>query len=467
MATKTSANRTQSQTFYWAGIDETGQRVKNKKIVAADEKAAVVALQRGGAVPTQVKPARGFDLNMNVGGGLKFKWAARAEFARRLYQLQRAGVALPIALTSMSDGVKPAVADMYLDLAEKVSAGATLHAAMSAYPRVFDEVTISYIEAGERTGTLETALERLSILLAKRAAMASKIKGVMAYPIMVGTAIALLVTGIMLFLVPSYATIYSSFGATLPTPTLALIVLSNNMLPFFGWSAEAGYNPDAYFTFNNPLSNDWAPMAFLGIRIPFLPFGINPVAIFTVIIVTFFGWKEFRKRTQDNQKVNIFLDRVKFRMPVLGKLNATSALFRWASTLSGALETGVPQTDAIELAASASGSKWYQALVPSFTQGLRAGRPLSAQLAEHEDLFPPNIRTMIATGEDTGDIETMLDSVSESLSEDVDAIVAGLSAKIEVALLLVMGGVVGGLLVILYLPILQLATTASKGYGGE
>ena len=106
-------------------------------------------------------------------------------------------------------------------------------------------------------------------------------------------------------------------------------------------------------------------------------------------------------------------------------------------------------------------------MVPSFVQGLRSGRALSAQLADHEDLFPPNIRTMIATGEDTGDIETMLDSVSESLSEDVDAIVAGLSAKIEVALLLVMGAVVGGLLVILYLPILQLATTASKGYGGE
>ena len=455
----------QSKSYYWSGIDDAGSRVKNRKIVAADERAAVTALQRAGCVPTKMKASGGMDLNMQIGGEPKLKWGGRAEFARRLFQLQRAGVALPSALLSMAEGQKPMMAEMYQELAEKVSAGATLSSAMLAYPKAFDEVTVAYISSGERTGALEEALERLSVLLARRAAMAAKVKGVMAYPVMVGSVIILLVTGIVMFLVPSYADIYKSFGAKLPTPTLMLIVLSKNMLPVFGWDTEGGY-PDAPFTLNIPFFNDYAALAVVGVRIPGINIGVNPLAVFAVVAMAIFGWKTFRKRTADNQQVNIFLDRVKFRMPVLGGLNALSALFRWASTLAGGLQTGVPQTDAVDLAARASGSKWYQALVPEFVSGLRAGRPLSAMMAENDDLFPVNVRTMVSTGESTGDVETMLDSVSESLSEDIDALTAGLSAKIEVALLVIMGVVVGGLLIILYLPILQLASTASSGMGG-
>jgi len=455
----------QSKTFYWSGIDDTGDRVKKKKIVALDQGAAVAALQRSGCIPTKVKESAGIDLNMQIGGSVKLKWAARAEFARRLYQLHRAGVGLSAALMSMAEGAKPAVADMYRDLAARTGAGEKLSGAMLEYPRAFDEVTVSYVAAGERTGGFESSLAKLSVLLAKRAAIAAKVKGVMAYPVMVGGTIVLLVVGIVMFLVPAYARIYDSFNATLPTPTLALIVLSKNMLPVFGW--DTALYGEGYTTVNLPFFTDWAPLAVAGARIPLINIGVNPVALFAVAFFVFLAWRAFRKRTADNENVNIFLNKLWFRIPVLGKLNRLSAMHRWASTLAGAIETGVPQADAVQLAARASGSKWYQALAPEFSTGLQAGTPLSVLMARHPDLFPPNIRTMVATGEDTGDVEGMLESVTATLTEEVDTEVAGMSAKIEVALLVVMGVIVGGLLVVLYWPILQLATTASQGFSGK
>lgn len=442
----TKSGLVDSQTFYWSGIDETGTRVKRQRIMAPTEQAALTALQRGGATPTEIKTAGRVDLNMNIGsGGVKFKWAQKAEFARRLYQMQRSGVPLAKSLATMGEEAPQPIVDMCDRLCEAVTSGIPLYEALGEYPKAFDEVFVAYIKSGEDSGQLVESLQRLSVLMAKRAAMAAKIKGVMAYPKMVGGTIIVLVFGILMFLVPTYAKIYDSFGAKLPLPTLVLVSISQNLLPITGKDS---------------------PDAWLAIPIPLLPFAINPVSVLGLVGLMIIGWKVFRKRTADNEDVGVALNKVLFKLPLFGKLVKTSALFRWSSTLAGALAAGVKQTDAVRLAADASGSAWVSSMTPGISQAIQGGMTLSSQLNLEPSLFPPNIRSMVATGEDTGDVSEMLMSVANTLDEDVDSMVEGLSAKIEVALLLVLGLVVGGLLVVLYLPILSLATTAAEGYGG-
>lgn len=432
-----------SSTYYWSGVTKSGALVKRQKIVAPNQSSAIAALAKEGVTLTKISTG-GLSLNMEVGSGeVKFKWAQKAEFSRRMYQMLRAGISLSRTLQSLGEEASDKVSDMCNDLADRVSGGQSLSQALKTYPKAFDEVFVAYVQAGEDSGTLVETMGNLSILMAKRAAMQSKIKAVMAYPKMVGGAILVMVFGILLFLVPSYAKIYDSFGAKLPAPTQALVGLSQNILPFAGDNSKA-----------------W-------VKIPLgpLPFSFNPVALMSIIGIIWGSWVFFRKQTAENENVNLKLAKFRFKMPILGKLNHKSALFRWSSTLSGALSSGVGAARGVELAADAAGSYWFQYLVPDFTAAIRSGKNLSDEMSKHKDLFPANIRTMMATGEETGEIDEMLKSVSQALDEEVDSIVAGLSAQLEVALLIGLGIVVGGLLVVLYLPILQLAATASKGLG--
>jgi type IV pilus assembly protein PilC len=312
---------------------------------------------------------------------------------------------------------------------------------MKEHPRAFDEVTVSYIESGEESGELVETTERLSVMLAKRAALVSKIKGVSAYPKMVGGAIGIMVIGIILFLVPMYADIYASFGAELPGPTLALMWVADHFLP-------VGMGTFELFGIDFPYPRPY-------------PFNIGSFLLYILI-----GIVIFRRKTRDNLEIGRKLDRIVYRLPLVGALTHKQTLQRWATTLAGALASGVPMTRAIDLAAASSGSRWHQSIAPDLAEAVRTGRTISSEVEKHPDLYPPNVRTMLATGEQTGEIDSMLDSVAEALDSDIDAIVAGLSAKVEVALLLVLGLVVGGLLLVLYMPILQLATTASNGLGG-
>lgn len=437
--------RQPSKPFYWTGIRPDGTRTKNEKIMAVSRDQVVTALAREGVVPIKITDGGGLNMNMSIGGAVKFKWNAKAEFARRLYQLLRAGVSIPKSLASIGEDAKPNVAEMCAHMADAVAAGSRLSEALAEYPKAFDEVFVSYVEAGEDSGTLLISLERLSVLLAKRAAMASKIKGVMAYPKMVGGTILLLTLGIIMFLVPRFVDIYASFGAELPGPTLVMVKISKNLLP---------------------ITTQDTTEAITRIPLPIGNLAINILSISIILALMYAGWVYFRKQTANNDAVNVFINKIMFKMPVFGKLNHKNALFRWASTLSGALTAGVQMGRALEMAASSSGSKWIESITPELVEAVRSGRPIGKVMQDHPDVFPVNIRTMVVTGEDTGELDTMLASVSQTLDEEVDGIIEGLSAKIEVVLLLVLGVVVGGLLLILYLPILQLATTASKGLGG-
>lgn len=445
-ATVSSRDGQNSRPFTYVAVSAGGERVKNT-MVAPNATAVVAALQREGWVPVEVTEHKQSAGNVDItawitGGGVKFKWAQRAEFARRLNQMLKAGIGVPKALASLAEDAPADVAEMCNTMAEKVMAGTPLSEAMREHSRAFDDVTVSYIEAGEESGTLVQTTERLSVMLAKRAALQSKIKGVSAYPKMVGGSIAVLVIGIIAFLVPMYAKIYEGFNAKLPAPTLALVWVADHFSPIGIGSAEA-------------FGMSW-----------FYPV-VHPFYIGSFLLYILIGVVVFRRKMKNNLETGHKIDKIVYRLPLMGDLSHKQTLQRWASTLSGALASGVPMVKALDLAAAAAGSRWHRYLAPDLQEAIRTGRSISSELAKHPGLYPPNLRTMMATGEETGELDSMLDSVADALDGDIDSIVAGLSAKIEVALLLVLGGVVGGLLLVLYMPILNLAMTASKGLGGS
>jgi type IV pilus assembly protein PilC len=166
-----------------------------------------------------------------------------------------------------------------------------------------------------------------------------------------------------------------------------------------------------------------------------------------------------------DEKYAVILDKVKFKLPIFGALNYQTTLYRWTSVLAGALEAGVPLDNALDLAARTTGSRWHLAASKQIRASLRNGLPLSESMNNYKDLFPPSVRTMVSTGEQAGELFTMIDNISRAIDGEIDTIVSGLAAKIEVALLVTMGVVVGGLLVVLYLPILQLSVKAGEGMG--
>jgi type IV pilus assembly protein PilC len=431
-----------SKTFSYTAVSLSGERVKNT-MIAPSAQSVVSALKREGWVPLEVTEMKSTAMSSDVfafitGGGVKLKWSARAEFSRRLSQMLRAGISVPKSLVAIAEDAPAPVAAMCTQMAEKVMAGQSLADAMEEHRRAFDEVTVAYIRAGEESGELVETTARLSVMLAKRAALASKIKGVSAYPKMVGGSITILVGGILTFLVPMYAKIYAGFGATLPAPTRALMWFSKHLFPLAIRKMHVG--SIALFV---PIPE---PLHFLSF-------------VFYIAVGVFI----FMRKTKGDLEVGRKLDKIKFRLPLMGKLYHLQGLQRWAMTLAGSYSSGVNLSRGLDLAARATGSRWHLWVAPKLVEAVRTGRTISSELSLHRSLYPPSVRTMLATGEDTGEPDTMLNSVADSLDSDIDSLVAGLSAKIEVALLLVLGGVVGGLLLVLYLPILDLATTVSNG----
>lgn len=431
--------------FAYTAVSTAGQRMK-AKMTAPSAAAVSAALAADGWIPVEIAQVRSGGLNFDIGAllsnrPLKMGHGPLSAFARQMHQLLKAGISVPRAIASLGEDADPRMTAMCTDIAEKVSGGLPLSRAFSDYPRCFDDVFCAYITAGEQSGALVTTTARLAKMLEKRADLALKVKSVTAYPKMVGGAIGMLVIGIMAFLVPSYAKIYASFGAKLPAPTAALVSFSKVLSPvkFYGFG---------------PL--EMIPIVH-GIPLP------NPLSPTLYILAVIFGIKAFLKATKDNLEIGTKLDRLKFRLPIVGDLSSKLCLYRWSSTLAGALESGVQMGQALELAARASGSRWQLAILAELKEAVRGGRLLSDVLAGHRDLFTPSVRTMVTTGEAAGELADMLDNVSSSLDAEIDSIVAGLSAKIEVALLLLLGGVVGGLLVVLYMPILNLATTVGEG----
>ena len=415
-------------TFEYEAYSPTGTVVKGKRarMTAFSKDAVRKELISQGFVPVEIKEVSTSGLNIDLGNlfgkkgaGPKMKISALSSFTRALHELLKAGISVPSALNTMSqDAPSAEISDLCLELSSRVSSGVALVDAFGAYPRTFDDVFIAYISAGERTGSLPAATGRLAALYEKQSQMRTKVISVAIYPVMISLVISVLVVGIMVFLVPQFEEVYAGFGAPLPGPTQTLIKVSKYM-PFIIGIGGAG-------------------------------------------MVTLFTW--LRRESKNNTPIGVKWNRIRFWLPVAGGLSKNVALYRWSTTMSGALEAGLRNGLALQLAGAASGSAWMRSLTEPFTARIESGHRLSSQLALEPELFSPALRTMVSTGEQAGELPKMLDAASDTLNTAIDGKVATMGAQLEVLLLVVMGVVVGGLLVVLYLPILNLSSSIGQSF---
>lgn len=490
------------QTFAYTAISPNGLQRTKGKMQAPTSALVSEALQVDGWIPLSITPIATAGLNADVfalvrDDAVRLTIAELAAFARQLAELLKAGVPLGRALSALGEDADPKITKVCTDLAEKTSSGVSFSEALKAHPKAFDNVFRSYVAAGEAAGTLPTTMARLSRTLEKRAAMALKIKSASSYPKMVGGTVALIVLGILQFLLPMFANIYAQFGADLPAATSAMISFSNNMFPVRFDSTLGDLTPwflmdDADVNIFTLVGRFILILAFWGfmewwrtrrgknlttkgilirgfVSIQILLFSykydVLPVtmAIYAGVIGAIVGTLTYIRVNEDNPKIGPILDKLKFSTPVFGAIWFRSALYRWTSTLAGALESGVNLVVALDIAARTSGVRWLELVTPQIQDGIRGGRPLSACLQDHKDLFMPQVRAMVTTGEAAGDLPVMLDSVADVIDGEIDSLMAGLSSKLEVILLIVMGVIVGGMLMVLYLPILNLSSAASGG----
>lgn len=410
-------------TFQYEAITPAGNRIKGSRarMVAYNKEIVRRELLDQGFIPisiTQVNP-KGLNRSLGSSGSkrLKMRTNLLAAFTRQLHELLRAGIPAPRALTSLAEEApSPSLQELCLDLSTKITAGSSMAECFGQYPRAFNDIYCAYLGAGERTGSIVEATSRLAKLLERQAKMRSKIIAVATYPMLVGGIILLLMIGIMVFLVPQFASVYDSFDAELPGPTQTLINISQKIPMYLALSAGS----------------------------------------------IFLTRMQYKRAIKKSKKFAILADKVKYRLPLFGKLIHRVALYRWSTTFAGSLEAGLPQTQALEIASAASGSNWIKTITPSFIDAITAGRPLSSLIGEHGRLFPPQVRTMINTGEASGELPRLLESASDSMDSDIEAMVATMGSKIEVFLLLFLASSVGAILIVLYLPILSLASSVGK-----
>ena len=479
--------------FKYSAISAQGVRHKGKmqgpsSIVVSE------VLQADGWIPLSIEEVLQGGLNTDIGSALggtdvRLSITELATFARQVSELLRAGVPLVRALTSLGEEQSPTISRICTDLATQIASGVSLSESLKQFPKVFDGVFRSYVQAGEMTGNLAGTMARLAKTVEKQATMAQKIKGVTAYPKFVSIAIGAVVTGIIVFMVPMYAKIYASFDAPLPGPTRVLMQISSNIMPFnftrsfpLPWflSDPAGLTTLGLLSRIVAILMGWLLMEGIRVRRGKSPSTPKMVVRGVVLaflflggynyhynIATFIFWgaiiggivffNSYKRRNANNVAVVKRINKARFKSPLFGRIWQLNALYRWATTLAGALSSGVPMTSALELAGGTSGSNWHLVVARELQAVIRSGKPLSEGLAMESELYPPSLRAMVATGEQTGDLATMMESVATAIDAETDALVAGLAAKIEVTLLIAMAVVVGGLLMVLYLPILNLA----------
>jgi type IV pilus assembly protein PilC len=455
--------------FRYVAISPNGVRIKGT-MRANSAEAVLDTLKSNGQFPLDVREIASQGLNTDVGSlfnrQVKFSLEEKVNFTVRFYNFQKSGTKIPKALLSLGDGLEPRLKDMCVDLSELTASGKSLTEAMSRYPGCFDEVYISYIAAAEKSGQLLETLERLSRMLQRESQVQKNIKAASAYPKIVSIAILVIVTGIIGYLVPKFQTIYASLGSQLPGPTLLLLSISHHIIPilFLHFIGIRWGRIDLFGLHLLPFSlGVHLPMITLGITFPIPPIPFpNVYSPITWLFLIYFAIKYYIRKNGDRPEVGIRLDKIRYGIPVIGKLTRYRDMFRWTSTLAGALQSSITIPDALDLAARTSGSRWQKAIVEDLKSAIRAGRPLSETLDEYPELFPVAVRVMVSTGEGAGNIADLLESSAEAIDSEIELITSTLEARLEVALILTMGIIVGTILIALYLPILSIDSVAAQ-----
>jgi type IV pilus assembly protein PilC len=401
-AATTKKSEVKEVVFEWEGKDRNGKTVRGEQR-AVSENQVLASLRRQGVIPGKIKKRK-----MRSGKSIKPKDIAI--FTRQLATMMKAGVPLLQAFDIVGRGnANPSVTKLLNDIRTDVETGTSLSAGFRKHPMYFDNLYCNLVEAGEAAGILESLLDRLATYMEKTEAIKSKIKSALMYPTAVVVVAFVVVAVIMIFVIPAFKQVFSSFGADLPAPTLFVMAVSEFFVQWW-WLIFGGIGGGLYFFMQ--------------------------------------AWKR-------NEKVQRFMDRLLLKVPVFGTLIEKSCIARWTRTLATMFAAGVPLVEALDSVGGAAGNSLYSDATTRIQQEVSTGTSLTAAM-QNVNLFPSMVIQMTAIGEESGSIDHMLGKAADFYEAEVDDMVAGLSSLMEPIIIVFLGTIIGGIVVSMYLPIFKL-----------
>ncbi len=389
-------------TFNWEGKDKTGKLVRGE-MRATGSTVVTATLRRQGILVQKIKKQR-------MGGGGRVTEKDIALFTRQLATMMKAGVPLLQSFDIVGKGAaNRAVAKLLFEVKTEVETGSSLAQAFRKYPLYFDALFCNLVQAGEQAGILETLLDRLASYKEKILAIKSKIKAALFYPVAIIVVAFIITSVIMIFVIPSFKEVFKSFGADLPAPTLVVIAISDYFVQYW-----------------------------------YVIFGL----VFGGVYAFFFAWKR-------SLAVQMFMDRLILRIPVFGDLVRKSTVARWTRTLSTMFAAGVPLVEALDSVGGASGNYVYVVGTKQIQGEVSTGTSLTVAM-QNSNLFKSMVVQMVAIGEETGSLDAMLSKVADFYEAEVNDAVEALSSLMEPLIMVVLGTLIGGMVIAMYLPIFKL-----------
>ncbi len=405
MATASRAARAtgpKEDLYTWEGKDKTGKVIRGE-IRATGDAMVQAMLRRQGIQVIKVRKQK-----MARGGRISEKDIAL--FTRQLATMMKSGVPLLQAFDiAMKGSANAALSRMLNDIRTDVETGSNLSQAFAKHPAHFDRLFCNLVAAGEQAGILDGLLDRIATYKEKILAIKSKIKSALFYPTAVVVVAGLVISVMMLFVIPEFKSVFKSFGADLPAPTLLVIAIS-----------------DAFVAY-------W-----------YLIFGAIIAAIVSI------AWS-YKRSTA----MQIAVDRLVLRIPVVGAIIRKATVARWTRTLSTMFAAGVPLVEALDSVGGASGNHVYLVATRQIQGEVSTGTSLTVAM-QNADVFPTMVVQMVSIGEESGQLDSMLSKVADFFEQEVDDAVAGLSQLLEPLIMVFLGTVIGGLVVAMYLPIFKL-----------
>ena len=402
MATAMAAKSAPDQIFEWEGKDRTGKLVRGE-LRAGGEAAVSASMRRQGIMVTKVRKRR-------ISGGSSIKQKDIAVFTRQLSTMMKAGVPLLQAFDIVGRGsTNPRMTRLLNEIRGDVETGTSLSSAFRKHPQHFDALYCNLVEAGEAGGILEELLARLALYQEKTIAIKQKVKSALIYPTAVIVVAFAVLTVIMIFVIPSFKQVFTSFGAELPAPTLFVMAMSDLFIHYW-----------------------W------------LIFGV----LFGGGYVFFQSWKR-------SEKMQFFMDRLMLRMPIFGDLVMKSVVARWTRTLSTMFAAGVPLVEALDSVGGTAGNLVFTHATQQIQRDVAAGSALTTSMTS-ANVFPTMVLQMSAIGEESGALDDMLARAAEFYEDEVDEMVKGLSTLMEPIIIVVLGTLIGGIVVSMYLPIFKI-----------
>lgn len=405
MATAAKASQgVKEQLFAWEGKSKDGKTVRGE-MRAASATVVQSTLRRQGVMGAKVSKQR-------LKGGGKITDKDITLFTRQLATMMRSGVPLLQAFDIVGRGhANPAVGKLLLDIKADVETGSSLSQAFRKYPLYFDHLFCNLVAAGEQAGILDTLLDRLATYKEKILAIKAKIKSALFYPVAIIVVAFVITAVIMIFVIPAFKEVFKSFGADLPTPTLIVITISDFFIAYW-----------------------WAIFGSIG------------GGIYALLAAY--------KRSEAMQ---FAFDRYSLRLPIFGEIIRKSVIARWTRTLSTMFSAGVPLVESLDSVGGASGNNLYKMATRQIQSEVSTGTSLTVAM-QNSNLFPNMVTQMVAIGEESGALDSMLSKVADFFEAEVDDAVEAMSSLMEPLIMVVLGGLIGGLVIAMYLPIFKLGS---------